>query len=181
MPLYLGTNCVAGFKKFHPRCRRQIETACCWLNNWSRVALKVQAMPMHAELCRAFVAFGLLRQEPDFALSVYVGFLALLRGCDFFDLLLADCQLRGPNQMCLILRDTKGAKLKNLPFETVTIRDPLIITIIVKRKALGYRRLFNGKPAEFYKLYKEAVAFFRVAHPKPTPHGIRRGGASWHF
>ena len=22
---------------------------------------------------------------------------------------------------------------------------------------------------------------FRLARPKPTPHGIRRGGASWHF
>ena len=33
MRLYLGTNCVAGFKQIHPRCRRQIETAVCWLNN----------------------------------------------------------------------------------------------------------------------------------------------------
>ena len=181
MPLYLGTNCIAGFKKFHPRCRRHIETAVCWLNNWSRVTLKVQAMPMHADLCKAFVAYGLLRKELDFAISIYVGFLALLRGCEIFHLLLADCQPRGPDQMCLILRDTKGAKLKNLPFETVTIRDPLAIKILLRRKALNHRCLFNGKPADFYRLYKEAVAFYHVAHPKPTPHGIRRGGASWHF
>ena len=25
------------------------------------------------------------------------------------------------------------------------------------------------------------MSFFRLSHPKPTPHGIRRGGASWHL
>jgi len=41
--------------------------------------------------------------------------------------------------------------------------------------------LFNGKRTRFGKMYMEAVRFFRLSHPKPTPHGIRRGSASWHF
>ena len=40
---------------------------------------------------------------------------------------------------------------------------------------------FNDKRIIFGKLYKDAVSCFRLSHPKPTPHGIRRGGASWHF
>ena len=83
--------------------------------------------------------------------------------------------------MCLILRDTKGARLRNVEFETVTIKDPLIIKIIHKCKDQGRVRLFNRKPADFYKRYQEAVSFFCLVHPKATPHGIRRGGASWHF
>ena len=59
-PLYLGTHCIAGVKKFHPRCKRHIDTACSWLNNWARVSKKVQAMPLHLELVKSFVAFGLL-------------------------------------------------------------------------------------------------------------------------
>ena len=181
MPLYLGTNCIAGFKKFHPRCKRHIDTACSWLNNWSRVTRKVQAMPLHSDLVKAFVAFGLLKKDPDFALAVYVGFLALLRGCEIFNLVFSDCQPRGPGQMCLILRDTKGARLRNVAFEAVTLKDPLVISIIHKCKEQGRVRLFNRKPADFYKRYQEAVSFFCLAHPKATPHGIRRGGASWHF
>ena len=138
-------------------------------------------MPLHPELVKAFIAFGLLKGKPEFALAVYVGFVALLRSCEIFSLCLSDCQARGVDQMCLVLRDTKGARLKNLAFETVTIRDPLLIGIISKCKAKGVRRLFNGKPKEFHQLYRDAVSFFRLAHPKPTPHGIRRGGASWHF
>ena len=176
MPLYLRTNCIAGFKKFHPRCKRHIDTACTWLNNWSKIASKVQAMPLHPRLVKAFVAYGLLRKEPDFAVAVYLGFLALLRGCEIFKLCLVDCLPRGPDKMALILRDTKGARLRGVPFETVTIKDPLIIKIILKLKANGRRHLYRGTSSEFAEVYKSAVAFFRLSHPKPTPHGLRRGG-----
>ena len=90
MPLYLGINCIAGFKKFQPRCKRQLHTACSWLNNWSRVTRRVQAMPLHPLLVKGFVAYGILKGDPDFALSVYVGFLPLLRGCEIFNLLMED-------------------------------------------------------------------------------------------
>ena len=73
-PLYLGVNCIAGFKKFQPRCKRHIDTACSWLNKWSRVTRKVQAMPLHPDLVKAFVALGILRKDPDFVLAIYVGF-----------------------------------------------------------------------------------------------------------
>ena len=181
LPLYLGTNCIAGFKKFHPRCKRQLETASTWLNNWSRVAAKVQAMPLHPVLVKAFVAYGILRKEPDFALSIYVGFLALLRGCEIFNFRMCDVQPRGPRQVNLILRGTKGAKRRGVEFETVTVKDPVVVKNLLKRKAQGTARLFAGREAHFAALYKDAVNFFRLRHPKPTPHGIRRGGASWHF
>ena len=138
-------------------------------------------MPLHPELVKAFVAFGILNKDPDFALAIYVGFLGLLRGCEIFNLALKDCQPRGPEQLCLILRDTKGARLRNVDFETVILRDPLVIRILLKCKKEGRTRLFCNKPSDFYKRYRQAVSFFKLKHPKPTPHGIRRGGASWHF
>ena len=123
-PLYLGTNCIAGFKKFHPRCKRHIDTAVSWLNNWAKISTKVQALPLHVKLVKAFVSYGLLNKELDFALAVYVGFLGLLRGCEILDLRMSDVQPRGPDQVVLILRDTKGARLRNVLFVTVTFRDP---------------------------------------------------------
>jgi len=78
--------------------------------------------------------------------------------------------------MTLILRDTKGSRLRGVAFETVVIKDPVAISILMKYKAAGRVRLFNGTSADFSALYKSAVAFFRLSHPKPTPHGIRRGG-----
>ena len=83
--------------------------------------------------------------------------------------------------MALNLYGTKGAKLRGVAFETVILKDPVIVKILSKLKAQGQRRLFNGSSTQFSSLYRDAVAFFRLSHPKPTPHGIRRGGASWHF
>ena len=108
-------------------------------------------------------------------------FSRFVAGAEILDLNMSDVQARGPDQVVLILRNTKGAQLRNVPFETVTIRDPLAIKILLKRKTVGGPMLFNGKRARFAELYKDAVSFFRLSHPKPTPHGIRRGGASWHF
>ena len=83
MPLYLGINCIAGFKKFQPRCKRQLDTASSWLNNWSRVTRRVQAMPLHPVLVKGFMAYGILNGDPDFALAIYIGFLGLLRESEF--------------------------------------------------------------------------------------------------
>ena len=180
-PLYLGINCLAGFKKLQPKCKRHIDTAVSWLNNWIKVSTKVQAMPLHSKLVKAFISYGLLRKEPDFALAIYVGFLGLLRGCEILNLRMADVQPRSPGHVVLVLRGTKGARLRNVPFETVTIRDPLAVRILLKRKTKEGPMLFNGKRPHFTALYKAAVIFYSLSHPKPTPHGIRRGGASWHF
>ena len=158
-PLYLGINCIAGFKKLRPQCKKHIDTAVAWLNNWVKVTVKVQAMPLHTNLVQAFVGYGLLKREYDFALSLYVGFLGLWRGCEILDLHMSDVQARGPDQVVLILRNTKGAQLRNVPFETVTIRDPLAINILLKRKTVGGPMLFNGKRARFAELYKDAVSF----------------------
>ena len=93
----------------------------------------------------------------------------------------AICRKANPAQLCLILRNTKGARLRNVEFETVISRDPLLIRILLKCKSEGRVHLYTKKPADFYKRYEKAVSFFRLVHPKAPPHGIRRGGASWHF
>ena len=46
---------------------------------------------------------------------------------------------------------------------------------------MGVARLFNAPPGRLYALYREAVQYFQLRHERPTAHGIRRGGASWHF
>ena len=159
MPLNLGINCIAGFKKCQPRCKRQLDTASSWLNNWSRVTRRVQAMPLHPILVKGFISYGILNGDPEFALAIYIGFLGLLRGCEIFNLLLEDCQSRGPGHVCIVLRDTKGARLRNVEFETVTLKDPEIIRILHHCKRVGQVHLYSRKPVDFYKRYREAVNF----------------------
>ena len=181
MPLYRGGDVLSGFKKFYPRGRRLLEISTAWYYSWVKISKRTQAMPLHPDVAKAFISYNLLKKEKEFALSLLVGFLCLLRGGEILSLNLCDCQFREANYMKLILRDTKGAKLKKIPFETVILRDPLAIQSIMYQKSMGVARLFNGTPGRFYALYREAVQYFHLRHERPTPHGIRRGGASWHF
>ena len=41
--------------------------------------------------------------------------------------------------------------------------------------------VFKGSPFAFCVLYNACVDYFGISHLKPTPHGLRRGGATWHF
>ena len=62
--------------------------------------------------------------------------------------------------------------------ETVLLRDPQLIQIIVKWQEAGKDFLSNEPSYAFNQFYREAVEYFVVAHRKPTPHGVRRGGAA---
>ena len=107
-------------------------------------------------------------------MAVYVGFSGLLRGCEILDLSMSDVQPRGPDQVFLILRDTKGARLRNVRFEMVTLRDPLVIKILLKRKVNGGPMLFNGKsPASLN--YIERLLIFIIC-PTPSRHLMVFGG-----
>ena len=94
-------------------------------------------MPLHPDVTKAFISYNLLKKEKEFALALLVGFLCLLRGGEILSLNLCDCVFRESDYMKLILRDTKGAKLKKIPFETVILRDPLAIQSIMYQKSQG--------------------------------------------
>ena len=150
---------------------------------WVEVTFRVKAMPMSPLLVKAFAVYGLMTGRPDFGLSVLIAFVGLLRTKDLIRLEMDDCNILGPELMCLTLRLTedelkKGGKPHP---ETVLIRDPRIIQAITRRKAAGASKVFNGTDPEFRNVYAGAVRYFGLKHPKPTPHGLRRGGATWHF
>ena len=181
LPIHWAADTICGFKRFFPRTRRNLDTASLWYKNWCKIIVRVAAMPLHVNLLKAFMVYGLLRKEVDFALSLWTGFLGLLRPSEIFALNLSDCKIFKPDYMQLLLRGTKGSHRSTADFETVVIRDRHAIVAIERQQDVGVPRLFNGTPNHFRMLYRDAASFYMVRHPKPTLHGIRRGGASFHF
>ena len=62
-------------------------------------------------------------------------------------------------------------------WESVLLKDPVLIQIIVNKQKAGEDYLFNSSSYAFNNFYREAVDHYRVEHRKPTPRGVRRGGA----
>ena len=78
--------------------------------------------------------------------------------------------------------ESKGAQRKGEP-ETVPIRDGSVIAalIFLKSRTEPDDYLIGGDYRDKCQALSEAAAFFGVVHPSLTPHGFRRGGATWHF
>ena len=78
--------------------------------------------------------------------------------------------------------ESKCAQRKGEP-ETVPIRDASVIAALVFLKARSDPDdfLIGGDYKDKCQALVEAAAFFGVSHDSLTPHGFRRGGATWHF
>ncbi len=51
-PLGWAQDCISGLKRLFPRCRRHLETATLYYNNWSKATLRVKALPFTPNMVR---------------------------------------------------------------------------------------------------------------------------------
>ena len=82
----------------------------------------------------------------------------------------------------LTLPNSKGASRSGQP-ETVVFKDRFLIAQLNARlMAEGSESLVcAGTYGSFTREYKELGSFLGVRSDAFTPHGLRRGGATWHF
>ena len=82
----------------------------------------------------------------------------------------------------VLFPDSKGAKYTGAP-ESVQVQDRLLISILFKWSAgrKSHESVFGFSYSRFAQLLKFYARFFDVASPRLTPHGLRRGGATWFF
>ena len=85
------------------------------------------------------------------------------------------------NLAILSLHDSKGAKRPG-DEEVVFISDPMLIRVLrsSKQSASAEAWLFDGNYRDFNFTLQDAAAFFGLSHLNLTPHGLRRGSATWH-
>ena len=78
--------------------------------------------------------------------------------------------------------NSKGAKFSGAP-ESVQIKDSRLIGVLhswASSKEPG-ELVFKLTYVEFANALKAYARFFGVVSPRLTPHGVRRGGATWFF
>ena len=78
--------------------------------------------------------------------------------------------------------ESKGAQRKGEP-ESVAIRSRSVIACITYLKGVSSPDdfLIGGTYREKSLALIEAASFYGVVHDRLTPHGRRRGGATWYF
>ena len=108
-PLNHAGDCLAGFKRLHPRTKRHLATDSQFLNNWVKVT-KQKALPVSGRMVKAMAAYALANGEKRFAISLLIGYAGLLRTAEIVNLRIGDFNVLRQNAAIIALRDTKSAK-----------------------------------------------------------------------
>jgi integrase len=181
-PTNWAGDCLAGFKRFYPACRRKLETACAYYKNWLKATKRIRALPLSPSMVQAMASFCMISGRVRLGAGLLLCFAGLLRVGELINLRLGDINCIRDNWAVLTLPDSKGAKREGKP-ESVIVRDVALIRMLFKCKAEGRDSdpFYGGCYRDVCLGMCEAASFFHFAHPNLTPHGLRRGGATWHF
>jgi integrase len=181
-PLGWAGDFISGLKRLFPSCRRHLETTSLYYRNWVKATVRVRALPMSQELIRGMAAMAIIDKRPRFAAALLIGFCGLLRVGEITQLESHQVKILSAHLAIIFLPDSKGAKLKGHS-ESILIRDNTLVSILqnLQGNALESDLLFDTNYRTFASNLLEYSVCFGVQHQNLTPHGLRRGGATWHF
>ena len=181
-PLYWGGDFCSGLKRLYAGCAAHIPTVAKYYCNWERSTLKKRAIPLSPDLLRGMVCYLFVINEPGLALGFLLGFLSLLRIDEILSLSAKQIQLTSSGWAILIFTESKGAKLKGEP-ETVVVKDAGVVSALSRWIAASHRdqQLCSCSYRKASSLLKDAARHFGLVSRRVTSHGLRRGGATWHF
>jgi integrase len=181
-PLGWAGDFVAGLKRLYPRCKRQLETTGTYYKSWLKATLRVRALPLTPELVRGLACIALIKRQPQMAAALLVAFTGLLRIGEILSMRADQVNCLRDNLVIISFPLSKGAQRKGST-ETVLIRDPSVVRMLrfLKDSLAGPDLLFGGSYKHYRSFLSESAAFFCLVHPNLTAHGLRRGGATWHF
>jgi integrase len=181
-PLGWAGDFVAGIKRLYPRCRKHLDTTGAYYKNWSKATVRVRALPFTPDFVRGLASLALIDKKPRLAAGFLVAFAGLLRIGEVIQLRASNVNCLRPNFSILSFPHSKGAQMKGQT-ETVIIRDPVLnrVLSVLKASAGDADFIFGGSYREYAAAVSDYANFFNLNHPNLTLHGLRRGGATWHF
>jgi integrase len=181
-PLGWAGDFLSGIKRLFPRCRRHLETTGLYYKNWVKAVHRVRAFPFSPELARGVAAMALLDKQPLFAAAVLLCFVGLLRVGEVTQLKAGQIKCLSNSVALISLPDSKGAQRKGSS-ESVLIREALLVQVLkhLKSNTSDADLIFSQSYRSFAASLIYYVKCFGLSHPNLTPHGLRRGGATWHF
>jgi integrase len=121
-------DCLAGFKRCYPPCRRKLETASAYYKNWLKATKRIQALPLSPAMVQAMASFCMISGQTRLGAGLLLCFVGLLRVGELIKLRMGDVNCLRDDLAVVTLPDSKGAKRKGKP-ESVIIRDVSVVRI----------------------------------------------------
>ena len=182
LPLGWASDFICGLKRLYPNSKRNLETASSYLRNWQKATVRTRAMPVTLEVVQAMATVSYVRKRPEMAQALLLSFAGLLRVSEIISAKFGQLNFLKEDYAILTLPNSKGASRSGQP-ETVVFKDTALIAQLKARWVSEGSQSFicPGTYGSFTREYKELRRFLGLHSESFTPHGLRRGGATWHF
>ena len=174
---------VSGLCRFIPRSRKHIPITRLYIQNWGRTISRKRALPLTAEVIQAMCGVAVTYDRPRLACAMMLGFTGLLRTDEVVRMEKSWVQFSPTgDRAVLTLHDSKRGPAKNT-IEQVQIEDVLVVRLLRKicNTLQDDERIYNQSAKQLGDDMKWAARKFHLQHPRLTPYGLRRGGATHHF
>ena len=144
--------------------------------------MRKKALPLSADMARAFAALSLSQKNVAQGLFVLLTFLGLLRVQESLGLVKKDIIFLDSGGMLVLLRETKTGRTAT-SIESVRINDEKFCQALRNFcvPLLPEQRLFDFDYAQVAAFTTHLGRFFGVSDPRLTSHTNRRGGATYFF
>ena len=146
-----------------------------------RACLPARAMPLTYDIVCAMASVALLRKNPRMAHALLLAFVCLMRVGEIVKVTLGHFTFLKSDYAVLALPESKGGSRPGKP-EAVVIRDPIVKNMLLRRCEAegGEAPMLQATYGTFASEFKSLTRLWRLKQASVTPHGLKRGGATWH-
>ena len=128
-------------KRIYPCIRGFLKISDSYYRSWNKVIRRSRALPLSLRLVRGLFVYGCLKDNPEFSLVVLLGFVMLLRPGEI--LAQRSSLFTYVNEELMVVKVWGKQSARTGEWETVLLKDPLLIKVICNLKKKGKDFLFN--------------------------------------
>ena len=176
----LASDTVAGLQDLEPHLKGSLPTVWRLLKVWSQQELPNRAPPLPESVVHAIAGRAILKNEPEFALSVLVGFYGMMRTGEILSLNPKDVEAQGLQSPAVIsLGMTKSGKRQGAA-ESITISVFDVVRRLIQWKSAS-RKPLASSAASWRAQFAESLTELGLDKFEFRPYSLRRGGATFWF
>ena len=177
-----ASNFLAALQDFDPKLKGCLPGAWRLMKTWGAHQLPNRAPPMTETVLHAMVGWAVTHEHFSFAISLLVGFHALLRTGEL--LALQAWQIHMVNAVTpavINLGLTKSGKRQGAA-ESVTISEKSVLKALWEWKLKASKHTFlTAKPHAWRTLFSDCLSKLKLTRWEFRPYSLRRGGATFLF
>ena len=177
-----GSNLLAALQDAEPHLKGKLKMSWRLMKTWVTHEVPNRAPPFSQDVLHVLVGYCLFKEEPLMALSLLLGFHALLRTGELLGLQARDISITTPKGPAVIsLGLTKAGKRQGAA-ESVTIHGQDICRRLFQWvNHVSKHTLLCGSSYSWRKRFNEILAATNLNTVDYRPYSLRRGGATHYF